>query len=383
MNIQDPDLELVVQDNSTTGELGEYLRNTTDDERLVYHYNPRPVSMIDNFECAVRSSSGRYLCCIGDDDGLNPGILEVARQADEEGWDAVIPAINVVYYWPGSLGRGSTKKDPDDGVLHINPYSADISFADSESELRRLVRDGGLNYFLAGIPRLYHGIVSRTVLHAIYETTGSHFGGLSPDVYIAVASAGYAKKVVTVNYPLTILGACEASATAQSERGEHSGPLENAPHFQHREHYQWSTRVPCFYCVETIWADSMVAALTALGRHDLLREFNTTNLAAHCILYYPKYFPVIIRDMVRYFRETPTDLATGMVRFSHLIVHNFRNDVLKRYRARIWGTSGPPCTTYHNVRDIQEAMGILAGYLDQNNPEFMDSISNTKLEQGI
>ncbi len=374
LNIPSPDIELVVQDNSTSGELEEYVRKNLDDKRLVFHYSPEPLSMIDNFEAAVKSSTGRYLCIIGDDDGLNPEIVEATRWAETEGWDAVNPPFNVVYFWPGSLGPDGSEYDPDEGLLKINPYTGDISYPDPEFELRRLVRDGGLNYFLTGIPKLYHGVVSRKVIARIYEKTGSYFGGLSPDIYIAVAVANYAKKIASVNYPLTILGACEGSATAQSERGEHTGPFRTAPHFRGREQYEWSALVPRFYSVETIWADSIVAALTSVGRDDLLRDFNTPNLAAHCIVQYPKYFPIIIRDLVRYFRMTDKNWGIGMVRFSHQVATKIMNDRLNWYHTKISGRTTPVSTTktYHNVGDIQEAIDILDRHLNQDSPKFMD-----------
>ncbi|MCK4296614.1 MAG: glycosyltransferase, partial [Candidatus Marinimicrobia bacterium] len=76
LSISAPDLELVVQDNSDSRDLEEYIRSNVNDTRLRYNYTSTPQSMIDNFDAAIGLASGKYLCLIGDDDGVNPEIIE-------------------------------------------------------------------------------------------------------------------------------------------------------------------------------------------------------------------------------------------------------------------------------------------------------------------
>ena len=101
IGISTPDLELVVQDNSDSRDLEEYIRNNVDDTRLKYNYTSTPLSMIDNFNTAVGLASGKYLCLIGDDDGVNPEIIEATRWADMNDIDALKPTVSVGYLWPG------------------------------------------------------------------------------------------------------------------------------------------------------------------------------------------------------------------------------------------------------------------------------------------
>ncbi len=79
LRIPDPYLEIVVQDNSDSRDLQELLRRNVQDSRLRYNYTPDPLSFIGNFNEAVRLATGDYLCFIGDDDGVNPEIMEPTR----------------------------------------------------------------------------------------------------------------------------------------------------------------------------------------------------------------------------------------------------------------------------------------------------------------
>ena len=89
LEIPDPGLELVVQDNSDSRELESYTSASVVDRRLRYRYTPPPFSMIDNFNAAVELATGEYLCLIGDDDGVNPEIMEAAHWAQGENVDAI------------------------------------------------------------------------------------------------------------------------------------------------------------------------------------------------------------------------------------------------------------------------------------------------------
>lgn len=220
LNIPAPDLELVVQDNSDSRELEDYIRNNISDTRLRYNYTSTPLSFIDNFDVAVRLASGKYLCIIGDDDGVNPEILEATRWADRNDIDALKPTVSVVYLWP-ELGVPSTffTKIPLNGLLEINGFSGRVAKHNPEIEMKKVVKNGGLKYLETEIPRLYHGIVKRKCLNKIREKTGSFFGGLSPDIYAAVSIANFAKNVVSIDYPLTIAGVCKSSGSAKSMGG--------------------------------------------------------------------------------------------------------------------------------------------------------------------
>lgn len=299
--INSNDLEVVVQDNSDASDLEDSLRKYTSDLRLRYAHCPTPLSFVGNFNAALELCRGQYVCLIGDDDGVNPEIIEAARWARERGVDALTPSLPASYLWPHS-GVGSTlftRIPQGTGSLAIRTFSGRVIDVVPGVELLKVVRNGGQGFLLTRIPRLYHGIVSKTCLEKIRLRTGSYFGGLSPDIFAAVGVANFAVTAKFVDYPLTLPGACRLSGSIQSLVGGHTGRFEDAPHLRFRGAYQWSSLVPRYYSVPTIWADSTLAALKSLGREDLLTEFSVARLAAQCLSENPSYARLIITDFFR------------------------------------------------------------------------------------
>ncbi|MBT9142987.1 MAG: GalNAc(5)-diNAcBac-PP-undecaprenol beta-1,3-glucosyltransferase [Dehalococcoidia bacterium] len=404
LSITAPDLELVVHDNSDSRDLEEYIRSNINDTRLRYNYTSTPKSMVDNWDAAVGLASGKYLCLIGDDDGVNPEIIEATRWADLNDIDALKPTVRVSYLWPESGVPSTlfTKVSPK-GVLAIQPFSGKVTKPDPEVEMRKVVQSGGFKYLETEIPRLYHGIVKRKCLNEVRGKTGAFFGGLSPDIFVALAIANFAKNVISIDYPLTIAGACEPSGSATSQRGEHVGNLEDAPdlpryvqmkivatrehvgnpedtpHFRYRGTYKWSEIIPRFYSVQTVWADSTVAALKALGRDDILRDFNLPLLAAYCVAAHPKYRRIILRDMYNSFRIMNKNQLVGTFQFCYsLLLCCFKRELLiklipKRIKRILLVLLG--ITRINDVKDIAEATNIMTDHLRKTKKRFLDFVS--------
>lgn len=377
LNISAPELELVVQDNSNSNDLKEYIRNNISDTRLRYNYTSTPLSFIDNFDAAVSLASGKYLCLIGDDDGVNPEIIKATHWADMNDIDALKPTVSASYLWPES-GVPSTlfAKASISGVFKIRPFSGKVIRPDPEVEMRKVVQSGGLKYLETEIPRLYHGIVKRKCLNEVREKTGAFFGGLSPDIFIALVLANFTKSVVSIDYPLTIAGVCKSSGSADSVTGKHVGNLEDAPHFRYRGNYKWSDIIPRFYSAETIWADSTMAALKTLGRDDLLRDFNLPLLAACCVATHPKYKHIILRDMYNSFRIMNKNQLVGTFQFCYSLLISYASRmtklISKGIRFILLGSIG---TRINDIKDIVEATNILTDYLRKNKKRFSDFVS--------
>ncbi|MBT9138716.1 MAG: hypothetical protein DDT31_01291 [Syntrophomonadaceae bacterium] len=371
------------------------------DPRLRYNYTSTPKSMVDNWDAAVGLASGKYLCLIGDDDGVNPEIIEATRWADLNDIDALKPTVRVSYLWPESGVPSTlfTKVSPK-GVLAIQPFSGKVTKPDPEVEMRKVVQSGGFKYLETEIPRLYHGIVKRKCLNEVRGKTGAFFGGLSPDIFVALAIANFAKNVISIDYPLTIAGACKPSGSGAGQRGEHVGNLEDAPdlpryvqmkivatrehvgnpedtpHFRYRGTYKWSEIIPRFYSVQTVWADSTVAALKALGRDDILRDFNLPLLAAYCVALHPKYTRIILRDMYKYFQAKNKNQLVGTFQFCYSLLigpgWGLIKLIPKGIRLILLGSTG---TMFNDIKDIVEATNIMTDYLRKNKRQFSDFVS--------
>src|SRR5436190_7172163 len=284
LEISDPRLELVVQDNSESRELEKYVRANIFDSRFRYRYTPPPFSSIDNFNAAIELSSGEYICIIGDDDGVNPEILEAAAWAKREDLDSLAIRHRVHYLWP-ETGITSTRfTEIVGGSLSVMDFSGRITRADAEKEMRRLIGNGGVYYLDFDLPKLYHGLVHRRCLETVRQKTGTYIGGLSPDIFASLAVACIAHRLMITDYPLTIPGACGVSSSViEGGLRSHSKRLEDAPHFRDRGDYQWCDLVPRVYCTESIWVDSGIAALRAMERDDLVEQLNLAKLPAYSI----------------------------------------------------------------------------------------------------
>ena len=76
-------IEICIQDNSDTAELKEIFTKKEYKDIVVYNYLPGILSFVDNFSHAVALCKGKYICMIGDDDGIMPDIMHAVHYADE------------------------------------------------------------------------------------------------------------------------------------------------------------------------------------------------------------------------------------------------------------------------------------------------------------
>lgn len=268
--IGDSRIQVIVHDNSDEPGLRDQLEDLISSGALTYAYHPGLLSFVDNFEAAVRLAAGDYVCVIGDDDGVAPTIIDIVDWAARHGVEAVVPSLDAIYYWPGSVDQGRAHLTAS-LVVSRPTWSARVE--DPRRAVARLARRGGLDYATLPLVKVYHGIVKRDLLAKVRQKAGKCFGGLSPDIYSAVALSLAAESVVVLGWPLTIPGICRSSGSGESAAGKHVGRLQDAPHFSGHKDYEWSPRVPRLYSVETIWADSMIAALHDMGEIALINDF--------------------------------------------------------------------------------------------------------------
>jgi hypothetical protein len=369
---QDRRLELVIQDNSDSGELEEYVSCHVCDVRLRYRHTGQPLSFIENFNAAIDLSTGEYICAIGDDDGINPEIIEAASWARRHNLDCLAVRCILGYFWPDAGVPSTFFTKVTDSTLTIANRPGSITLTQPERELRALIRNGGLYYLDFDLPRLYHGLVHRRCLQAIQEKTGSFLGGLSPDIFASVALSCVARHVAITDYPLTIPGACKLSGTVvEGALKQHSNKVEDAPHLRDRGDYQWSNLVPRVYMPETIWVDSAAAALTAMGRTDLLNDLNTSRLAAYCIASDRRVMRPVLKNIFNGMKARCESRAIGALRlfmnfllapgvkFVHRAVNRFLIIVGKRELCRV-----------HDLRDMIEVTQALTRHLREHGYSF-------------
>lgn len=372
----DTNFELIIQDNSDTKELGSYIDRNILDNRLIYNYTPPPFSSIDNFNSVISLANGEYVCLIGDDDGINPEIFKIVRWAYLNKIEAIVPELNAFYWWPDACRILKDFKEYN-GFLRISKFTGSVSQFYTSSEVNKLMKNGGQNYLLFNLPKLYHGIVKKEYLNKIEAITGNFIGGLSPDIYISVALTAHIDRIIKIDYPLTIPGICSLSTSADSGSGKHSGELESAPHFRDRGVYSWSEQVPKFYSVETIWADSAIASLRDLKRFKLMSTFNIATLTVSCLKKHKEYSKVILNN---YYENKNSSnrikkaycLILLIIKYLELKLVNILSRVVRKFTTKIFGiikfsrTESIGQASLSNIENICQASEELSKYLSEN-----------------
>lgn len=309
LSLQDKNIEITLSDNSATTQVKEFVENLQSDQ-VVYRYDNGPVSSIENFNRAVELTTGEYVMLIGDDDTILPKAIEIAQWAKDNNVDSVCSKDTILYYWPKALD-----KYPNGAVIFPKTTNSLVKI-DVKNELLTLLKSGLQNYLSYSLPKTYHGLVKREIFEEIKRRTGHFYGGLSPDIYSAVAVACIARNHYQIGEPMSIAGVCAVSTTAENVTGKHSGTLENIPHLRHRMGYIFDKRIPKYYSVNTIWAESGLKALEELKETELLKQFNIFYLLAQGKIHNNKFIPEIIK------KETAKLLEEHNISSSHYKTQN-------------------------------------------------------------
>lgn len=342
------DFELVIQDNTDTFELGEYIKNNISDSRLKYNYTPPPFSSIANFNAVLDLCSGEYVCLLGDDDGIIESIFDVVQWANNEKIDSVCPRLFVNYIWPN---------DSTNGRLVIPNSSEEIWYNHPKDNLQDLVDDGILLYTKFNLPKLYHGIIKKSCLDQIKDHTGYYLGGLSPDIYASIALSAVVKKNVIIDFPITIAGACPKSTTVDNIKGKHSGDLKNAPHLRDKPDYIWDEFVPEYYSVQTIWADSALHSLKEFEIEVDLKRLNRLKILAGAINDNKSFKEYFTKKTLENLNMKKADLGFGLkLNYYRLLL--FLSNNLKRVKNIIPSGKMVKAKRIYNVIDIFECSKI-------------------------
>jgi hypothetical protein len=295
------DTEIVVSDNSDTDALRNILGELNHSGRIKYRYSDEKLSVVDNFERALRECTGDYIMFIGDDDAIGPQVEQIAYWAKEQGIDAVTSyrsAFLANYFWPGIVSKYFG--DEYSASLFVNRCTGAVESTDPMEALRTVAtRLGG---GLGSLPRAYHGLVSRDLIWSIKQRYGRLFGGVSPDIFSATLIAASCRKAVHLDFPFVIPGASPKSTAGLGAERKDRGNLRSNDHISRfGESLAWDSRIPSFYSPHTVWAYSLCKALDELNIADLKPGF--TRLYACCLLYYPAHWRTTLEALLNHSRE--------------------------------------------------------------------------------
>lgn len=286
--IADPHLQVVVSDTSTDGELSSFINARCDplvqDARLKYFQPGERLDMTGNHNAAIAATTGEYVCLIGDDDTITADALLAAAWARGQGIELIAPNVVANYVWPDFrsryLGAGHASR------LYFAKHIGGAAIHDSAAALSGALSNAAQG--TDGLPKIYHGIVQRSLMERIHELSGAYFHGSSPDVSGAIGLALCSKNFVVVNYPLTVPGASGGSNTGRSAMNTHKGKLSQESQTKGFETGGWSLGVPRFFSVETVWAHAALETIRRIAP-DQVAAFNFARLIAVCRVLHSEY----------------------------------------------------------------------------------------------
>lgn len=258
LGYDDQNFELIIQDNSDSDIIEAFVRPIVDN-RLRYHRDPERLNSVINMDKAIGMASGEYVTMIGDDDTVMPNIFELTRWAKRSNVNCISSTFSSSFFWDED---GKLR-----GHLLTQPVSKKIKKYDAITQLKELLKGGIIDYQSYNLPKVYHGIMKRSVLEDIFKEAGHYIGGVSPDIYLAVSSCAFIKEYYVTYFPFTIPGACVKSTSVGNPRSS----IKDMPHLWGRPDYIWDNRIPAYNSAQTVWAET---ALKALSEHVNIKSFD-------------------------------------------------------------------------------------------------------------
>ena len=277
-------IEIVIQDNTKDNkEFAEYLKGI-DYPMLKYAHVQDQIPISRNSDMAVLNSTGKYVCFIGDDDGVTSLIVPCVKYMENEGIDVVVPET-VIYKWPDAYN-----------VIKAGGYSACLKYKDFKGKILAVNAIDKLNELIEkgcddrkGLPLLYHGIVRRRVLDIIYEIGDTYFPGPSPDIANGVALCMTNCKYVRIDMPIIIAGSSKFRGGGARQMKNHAANIEDLPFLPPKTKENWEEKIPKIWTGRTVWCESSIKAMRYMGREDLVEKVNFEALYSSFVAH---YFPL-------------------------------------------------------------------------------------------
>lgn len=299
-------LEICISDNGDEESYDEISAALTRND-LKYRFDPVRRGVSGNFENTLSLATGEFIGFLGDDDVVGPGLLDVVDFARRHGIDCVIPygdKFGASYFWPGIQSRYFG--DGYSSRLFISSWTGRVQLIDPGRELAARLRAPGGN--LGFLPRFYQGLVRKSALDAARTRYGTVFGTtMSPDIHGAVLINSCITKAAYIDVPFLVPGAAPKSAAGMGTARTDRGALEKFDHARSLEK-KWHEACPPYYCPETVWGQSLLDALTLVGRSG---EFNFSRFYSLIIVNNPSY----TKEMFAFLRSRHTGVA-GLTRLT-------------------------------------------------------------------
>lgn len=279
------DFEVVIQDNSQDNLQGISIKKKyLNDNRLKYFHVKEHLNVVENSILAIDNSLGKYICYIGDDDGIIEHAVDIVKWMDKNGIDS-LNCNHGAFCWGDFRIKNRSKKASLAGMLLYKKSTGSFRFMDPQKLLLDLLQNGAL--VMNGITKVYHGIIRRDLLDKVKNVTGSYFPGPVPDMTNAVSLSFYSTKHVFLDYPLIIAGAGGGSMAGKGGQRTSHGEIKDQPFLPSNTYAEWSKELPKYWCPQTIWPEGAIQALKKNKHLELIKFLNFPKIFAEMMIWVP------------------------------------------------------------------------------------------------
>lgn len=277
-SFHDSRIELLIQDNSDdNGELLSFL-NGRSLASTVYYHSSDTLSMGQNTDRAIRNSTGKYLCFIGDDDAVCRNVVDCAEWMEANEVDALRSTF-LQYIWnekEGEAINGWMLYDTIDGKYTIlNPIN----------ELKKVLGQGVPDF--RKMAKFYHGIVRRDVIEKILSIGGTCCPGPTPDMSSAVSIAFYIQKYAYVNLPVIIPGM--SKMVGGGVMGKVLS-LDDVTFITQSVRNNWEKGFPRLWATELIWPECALKSLDYVKRQEYRSFYNKNKSLSRLVVMHRSFF---------------------------------------------------------------------------------------------
>jgi len=268
---------------------------------------------------------------LGDDDGTTARILDVVAWMKENRIEAAMTSPTY-YQWPDAYSAQGA-------VLRYRMGTGDFSVKNTKDILNKCLKDGLT--WRDGMPGVYHGIVERKTLDRIFARCGTYYPGPSPDIANCVSVCLTTDRYGWVDAPIIING---VGRNHGGGKYRENIELRKLPFLPDDIIENWEPRIPKAWTATTIWCESAIKVLRAMGREDLIEEVNLEYMYAVFISLYFSH------------RRLATQLSDNKLSLSLNLLSRSMRSFLKRLETRF----DKKRKAIPNVRNIHEAVAHLS-----------------------
>ncbi|MGH2861161.1 MAG: glycosyltransferase family 2 protein, partial [Solirubrobacteraceae bacterium] len=204
----DPEWELVVSDNHSSEDIAGYV-TSLGDRRVHCVRTERFVPVTENWNNALRHSSGEYVVMLGDDDALLPGYFSALRSIVErfDDPDAVYTGA-LLFAYPGVLAEAP------DGYLQPNLHAPFFAGASSpfllERSQARLLASAAADFRALYDFNMQYALLRRSTIDRL-AGDGAFFRSPFPDYYAMNLVFAESERIAVDPQPRVVIGITKRS----------------------------------------------------------------------------------------------------------------------------------------------------------------------------